>query len=147
MIGWTEATNIHITYLPNKPKSRRVCLKTIADGHTRVMLGMEFVEQGNEQAQKRYCESGESAAVTLRLTEPWHNQSPRIVIADSWFGRLPISVALLQEMLSSVCNVKTHTKHFCKKELWADAKGDKASFKQNDRAYRVLQLHFGGKLA
>jgi hypothetical protein len=87
------------------------------------MLGMEFVEQGNEQAQKRYCDSGKSAAVTLRLTEPGHDQSPRIVLADSWFSGLPTSVALLQKRLYSVCNVKTHTKHFCKKELWADAKG------------------------
>jgi hypothetical protein len=99
VIGWTGATNIPITYLPNKPTSRGVCLKTIADGHTWVMLGMEFVEQGNEQAQKRYCDSGKSAAVTLRLTEPGHNQSPRIVKADSWFGGLPTSVALLQKRL------------------------------------------------
>jgi hypothetical protein len=46
MIGWTGATNIHMTYLPNKPTSRGVCLKTLADGNTRarVMLAIEFVE-------------------------------------------------------------------------------------------------------
>jgi hypothetical protein len=44
MIGWTGATNIHITVLPNKPVPKGVCLKTLVDGHTRVMLNCEFVE-------------------------------------------------------------------------------------------------------
>jgi hypothetical protein len=133
-----------MSYLPNKPTSHGVCLKTLADGHSRVMLAMEFVEGATEQSQKRYSNIGKAAAVTLRLTEPWHNQGPRVVIADSWFGGLPTSVALIEKRLHSVCNVKTHTKHFCKKELWADAKGSKGGWERNDRAYRLLELQVDG---
>jgi hypothetical protein len=44
MVGWTGATNIHITNLPNKPTSKGVCLKTLCDASTRIMVAMEFVE-------------------------------------------------------------------------------------------------------
>jgi hypothetical protein len=56
----------------------------------------------------------------LPLTEPWHNEFPRILPADAWFSRMPISFALVQEGLYSVVNVKTRTKFFCKKDLWED---------------------------
>jgi hypothetical protein len=55
MVGWTGATNIHITVLPNKPTSRGVCLKTLCDARTRVMVGFEFVEARAEQQLKRYA--------------------------------------------------------------------------------------------
>jgi hypothetical protein len=45
----------------------------------------------------------------------------------------------------SITNVKTHTKYFCKKELWADARGDKQCHKRNDRAYRQLIFCVNGK--
>jgi hypothetical protein len=145
MVGWTGATNIHITYLPNKPTSKGVCLKTLCDARTRVMLSFEFVEQRQEQLMKAYAEEGLAAAVTLRLCEPWHNKAPRIIIADAWFGGLPTSYALLQRGLYSITNVKAHTKHFCKKELWADARGNRNGHQRNDRAYRELKLAVKGK--
>jgi hypothetical protein len=36
MVGWTGATNAHITVLPNKPTDKGVCLKTACDAHTHV---------------------------------------------------------------------------------------------------------------
>jgi hypothetical protein len=144
MIGWTGATNIHITVLPNKPVPKGVCLKTLVDGHTRVMLNFEFVESKVEQGLKRYCDEGKSAAVTLRLTEPWHNQGARIVIADAWFGSLPASWALMKRGLFSILNIKTQTKFFCKDALWADA-GGKRNHKRNDRAYRQLVINVNGR--
>jgi hypothetical protein len=44
----------------------------------------------------------------------------------------------------SITNVKTHTKHFCKKELWADARGGHATHERNARAYRQLVLKVNG---
>jgi hypothetical protein len=44
-----------------------------------------------------------------------------------------------------ITNVKTHTKHFCKKELWADALGDKRKHQRDDRAYWELVLNIDGK--
>jgi hypothetical protein len=96
MVGWTGATNIHITYLPNKPTDKGVCLKTLCDARTRVMINLEFVEGNGEQEYKRYADEGRAAAVCLRLTEPWHNQVPRVLIADAWFGGVPTAVGLIR---------------------------------------------------
>jgi hypothetical protein len=49
MVGWTGATNIHMTVMPSKPNIRGVCLKTICDASMRVMVAIEFVEAGTEQ--------------------------------------------------------------------------------------------------
>jgi hypothetical protein len=113
MVGWTGATNIHITKLPNKPTAIGICLKTLCDAQTRVMCSLEFVESKEEQGHKRFADLGRAAACMLRLTEPWHNERPHILIADAWFGGLPTSFALMQKGLYSVVvNVKTHTKFF-----------------------------------
>jgi hypothetical protein len=73
MIGWTGATNVHITVLPNKPTEKGLCLKALCDARTCVLLALEFVESAAQQARKSYAEEGKSAAVCLRLTAPWHN--------------------------------------------------------------------------
>jgi hypothetical protein len=56
MIGFTWATNIHLTVLPNKPTSKGDCLKTLCDASIRVMIAAEFVEGKAEQVLKRYAE-------------------------------------------------------------------------------------------
>jgi hypothetical protein len=38
MVGWTGTTNIHITYLPNKPTHREVCMKKLCGDRIRVMI-------------------------------------------------------------------------------------------------------------
>jgi hypothetical protein len=83
--------------------------------------------------------------VTLLLTEPWHNKAPRIVIADAWFGGVPTAFALMQRGRFSITNVKTHTKCFCKKELWADAREENATRERNDWAFRQLKMKVNGK--
>jgi hypothetical protein len=42
MVGWAGATNIHITYLPNKPTDKGVYLKTLCNARTRVMIKSEL---------------------------------------------------------------------------------------------------------
>jgi hypothetical protein len=143
MIGFTGATNIHLTILRNKPTSKGVCLKTLCDASTLVMIAAEFVEGKAEQVLKRYAEEGLAPAVTPGLTEPWHNKAPRIVIADAWFVGVPSAFALMQWGI--LANVKTHTKYVCKKELWADARGEKATHNRNDRAFRQLKMKVNGK--
>jgi hypothetical protein len=131
--------------LPNKPTSRGVCLKTIWDASARVMVAMEIVEAGTEQGIKRYAEEWRSAAVCVRLTEPRHNNAPRILIANAWFGGMPLAVSLLQRNIYCITNVKLQTKHFCKRQLWADARGTRATHERNDRAYRQPTLKVNGK--
>jgi hypothetical protein len=139
MIGWTDATNVHITVLPNKAG---VCLKTLCDARTRVMLATEFVESAQQQARKSFVDEGKSAAVCLRLTEPWHH-SPHQLFADAWFGGMPTAFSLLKRGFFSITNVKTQTKHFGKKDLWADAGGK--PWACDVRAYRQVTLQVAGK--
>jgi hypothetical protein len=147
MIGWTGAATIHMTCLPNKPTSRGVCLKILADGNTRVMLAIDFVECATKQAQKQYADEGKAAAVILGLTEHWHNQMPRTILMDSWFASMPTVVSLLKRGFHSIGNVKTQTKYFRKKELWADAIQGKGAHERNDHAYRQLSLSVNCKQA
>jgi hypothetical protein len=58
MIGFTGANNIHLSVLPNKPTSKGVCLKTLCDASTRVMIAAEYVEGKAEQVLKRYADEG-----------------------------------------------------------------------------------------
>jgi hypothetical protein len=83
MVRWTGATNTNIPNLLNKPISKGVCLKTVCDTSTCVMVSMALVETGTERAIKRYAEEGLTAAVCLRLTKLSHNKAPRILIADA----------------------------------------------------------------
>jgi hypothetical protein len=100
------------------------------------------VERKEEQEQKRYANEGSAAAVCLRLTEPRHNQAPRILIADACCGGDPPVVGLMRRQWYCITSVKTHTKHFCKKERWEDVLGNK---RNHDRAYRELILNINGK--
>jgi hypothetical protein len=47
--------------------------------------------------------------------------------------------------LFCIVNVKLQTKRFCKRELWADARGKCRTHERNNRAYRYLQLKVNGK--
>jgi hypothetical protein len=92
------------------------------------MCSFELVERLEEQGHKHYSDLWRVAACMLRLTEPWH-ECPRILPADDWFSWMPISFALVQEGLYSVVNIKTHTKIFCKEDLWEDTRPRLLSFK------------------
>jgi hypothetical protein len=76
MIGWTGATNAHVTVLPCKTTDKGICLKTLCDTQTQVMVALEFVESQDDQAKMRYVDKGKAAAVILWLTEPWHKRAP-----------------------------------------------------------------------
>jgi hypothetical protein len=52
MVGWTRATNIQLTKLPNEPTSIGVCLKTLCDSQTRVMCSLYFVECSAKQGSQ-----------------------------------------------------------------------------------------------
>jgi hypothetical protein len=99
------------------------------------------------QAQKLYADEGKAAGVILRLTEHWHNQVPRTISMESRFASMPPALALLKRGFHSIGNMKTHTKYFCKKELWADTLQGKGAHERNDRAYRQLSLSVNGKQA
>jgi hypothetical protein len=101
----------------NKPSSQDVCLKSLADGHTKVFLALEFVESAQQQAMKQYADEGKAAAVTVRMAEYWHNQMLPVVFMDSWFASMLTAIALMQRGLHSIGNIKTRTEHVRIKEF------------------------------
>jgi hypothetical protein len=145
MVGWTAESNVHITRLQSKPTERGVCLKTAADGLSKVMLSFELLECAADQARKRYREEGKAAAVTLRLREHLYNKGPCLVLADAWFGGTLTSSVLMQRGLHSIVNVKTQTKYFCKKDLWESARDGRRHYERDDRAYRQCSLPVNNK--
>jgi hypothetical protein len=68
-----------------------------------------------------------------------------MLIADAWFDGVPTAVQPIHRGWYCIANVKTHTNHFCKKELWKNAPGNKRNHERNDRAYRELILTITGK--
>jgi hypothetical protein len=54
-------------------------------------------------------------------------------------------VGLVRQEWYCNTNVKTNIKHFCKKELWEDALGNKRNHECNDRANRELILNIIGR--
>jgi hypothetical protein len=98
---------VHITVLPNKPTDKGICLKTLCDARTRLMLAVEFMDSAAQQATKRFAGEGRSAAVCSRLTAHWHNLRPQQVIAHAWFGGMPTAISLLKRGFFSTTNVSS----------------------------------------
>lgn len=101
----------------SKPCSQGVCLKSLADGHTKVFLALEFVESTQQQAMKQDADEGKAAAVMERMAEYWHNQVLPVVFMDSWFVSMLTAITLMQRGLHSIGNIKTRSKHVCIKEF------------------------------
>jgi len=45
---------MHLTYMPRKPTSLGIMLKTVADSESRVLLNMELVEPKEVMMQKEF---------------------------------------------------------------------------------------------
>jgi hypothetical protein len=105
---------------------------------------MEFVEKAPVQAQKRWATSkGKATACTLHNTEPWHDGSPRVVIADSWFGSLRTAYWLRIVALVAVMVVKIGTKGFPKQALLQKMQAN-GNFEHDKRAYAVIDIDLEG---
>jgi hypothetical protein len=70
------------------------------------------------------------------MTAPWHSSRPHQLLADAWFGGMPTAFSLVKRGFFSITNAKLQNKHFCKKELWADAGGKPCA--RDKRAYRQV---------
>ena len=57
MIEWTGASVIYTIYISNKPHPEGICIKTVVDGNSRVLLAGEIVEDPYQMGLK-YTESG-----------------------------------------------------------------------------------------
>ncbi|KAJ8566255.1 hypothetical protein ON010_g6869 [Phytophthora cinnamomi] len=84
----------HKTKFPRKPEGAGAELKSVADGDSGVLLGVDLVEGVERQNQKAYhALFGEGTAVILRLTEVYKGTG-RTVVADSVFASVKTLVQL-----------------------------------------------------
>jgi hypothetical protein len=79
MVGWKGSTNIHSTFLLNKPKGEGVCLKTLVDGHTRVMTR---VFEHRMKTQKKHCRTRRIFANRMRIDIPYEHTHTNIPVAQ-----------------------------------------------------------------
>jgi Transposase IS4 len=94
MVKWAGVSAIQLTWLPRKPTPLGFLVKTLCDAKTGILLSMELVEGVQfDRNKKYYNDLGHTAAVTVRVTEPYH-RSGRVVVADAWFGSYKTAVAL-----------------------------------------------------
>ncbi|GMF17700.1 unnamed protein product [Phytophthora lilii] len=103
----------HLTKIQRKPEGVSAELKSIGDGDTGSLLGLEIMEGAQRQRQKAYnAEFGEGTAVVLRLAQPYAG-SGRTVVADSAFASVKTLVQLNSMLgLYFMGMVKTATKEY-----------------------------------
>ncbi|OWY95099.1 hypothetical protein PHMEG_00034987, partial [Phytophthora megakarya] len=122
----------HKTKIARKPEGKGTELKSIADGESGVLLGLELVEGKDRQRAKQYYrEYGEGTAVVLRLAAPYKG-SGRTIVADSAFASVKTLVQLEAHLgLYFMGMVKTATVEYPKQALtnWFETTPPRGSFK------------------
>jgi hypothetical protein len=112
IFAWTGRNMPGWCVIPRKPKSKGLEGKTLCCGLSRILLRVDMQEGKAAMVDKAFNSKwGKATGCTLRLTQPWHN-SGRIVVGDSWFGRVVCAVALWMYGLFCVLNVKGKTSKF-----------------------------------
>ena len=104
----------HVTKIIRKPKGVGTEFKSIADGKSRVLLGLETVKGCYEEDEDgNVCviddeqfSVGAGTGWLLRLTKPWHGTQRRVG-GDSGFGSAEGAVALYSVGLYCSLNIKT----------------------------------------
>lgn len=90
--------------------------KGMIDCSSKIMMRLELCE-GKGQGQTEFEDKvGPSAAVVLRLTEPWF-ESGRVVVGDCAFSSVSLAVELQAQGLHYIGSLKTSTARFPIKKL------------------------------
>ncbi|EGZ15938.1 hypothetical protein PHYSODRAFT_509615 [Phytophthora sojae] len=122
----------HVTKIARKPEGKGTELKSLADGDSGVLLGLELMEGTARQRRKEYCsEFGEGTSVVLRLTEKYKGTG-RTVVADSAFASVKTLVQLEKKLgLYFMGIVKTASVEYpkCHMKTWIDTQPTRGSFK------------------
>ena len=114
--------DLHLTYLPRKPKPLGWMLKTTCCAITGVYINSKLTMKKERMDMLPWVsEVAATTTCTLRLVEPWFN-TRRIVVGDSWFGSVRTCLELMQRGMYSVLAVKTGHKLYPKKALLDNVK-------------------------
>ena len=101
-----------------KPDSVGHELKTLCCALSRILFRVELQEGKTFDRLKKYVATvGATAALTIRMLEPFAGIAGHTVICDSWFGSVTTCLLLASMGIYSLCNVKTSHKHFPKDKL------------------------------
>ncbi|KUF99681.1 hypothetical protein AM588_10008680 [Phytophthora nicotianae] len=122
----------HKTKIARKPEGKGTEIKSIADGQSGVLLGLELVEGAVRQREKLYArEYGEGTSVVLRLSEHYRGTG-RTIVADSAFASVKTLVQLENRLgLFFMGMVKTASVEYPKKHLleWFNTAPRRGDFK------------------
>ena len=124
----------HLSVCKRKPEPLGLETKNMCCGESGVTLFMEKLEGKHRMAGKKYNDRHQhTTATTLRLIEgaglDEKGKRPEDAVGckvngDSWFASHQTAKACMEELaVHFVGNVKTATKHFPKKEIWACLEG------------------------
>ena len=94
-----------------KPRPIGSEIKNMCDGMSQIVVNVELYEGKDIMSVKDHVENGATAALALRLTEPYHG-SGRCVIVESWFGSVKCASELMRRGLYSIMLLKTAHKDF-----------------------------------
>ena len=107
MIEWTGASVIYTVYISNKPHPEGICIKSLVDANSRVLLAGEFIEEPWEM-QRKYTKPGANkvAATTLRVVWRYRNSTTtRVLLCDAWFGTLATARVLQRYNFECILNM------------------------------------------
>lgn len=107
----------HKSWVPQKPEPDGVEYKTACCAVSGVMIAAETEEGKQQMKQKRFVgQHQHHTAVSLRLVEKLFG-SGCVIVGDSWFSSVNTAVAMKENGLFYVGNVKTATSMFPKVAL------------------------------
>lgn len=107
----------HHSHQIRKPRSTGCEIKACSDSQSGIMMRLEFLEGKLHQSLKEYVQNyGLSAAMVLRLTQPWFGTN-RTVVGDSAFSSMRTVEAALEHGLHFIGIIKTGYKRFPKQYL------------------------------
>jgi hypothetical protein len=144
MVPW-KGSGSHLTHIPRKPCELGVMWHSLCCAVTGVMGSGEFVEEVDVQAEKEGATlCGKTAAATFRVTRPYHDKSPRILVGDALFGSLRKAHLMRHAGLFSIFNVKNGSKGFPKELLAAVMEEGKLVRKKC--AYATVDIDVSGHM-
>lgn len=107
---------IAVYKIKRKPKGIGLQFKGMVDCSSKIMMRLELCE-GKGQGKTEFEDAvGPSAAVVMRLTQPWF-KSGRVVVADSAFSSVSLAMELQKQGLHYIGSLKTSTARFPIKKL------------------------------
>ena len=111
----------HATHIKDKPEPVGLCIYTLVDAETGIMMRLELEEGAKKMSEKAHADTMlKGGAIVLRQAEAFVHCDPpgqRIVLGDSLYSSVPSAATLFHQGLLYTGIVKTAHKFFPKETL------------------------------